>query len=276
MRHRKVDDFIKENFTVIFQLPTAKAFVRDRNPPDDDFHREVNSRMDKDPEFANAIEEAKRLEEKTRLRSNLSCLFGLAFIIGCIALVVYGVKSCCNSKEPPPHHSKSVPYSPPGSSSYSSNGSSSYPSSYVDLNLPSGTLWASKNLGASSHTDVGDYYTRHDISASSSFDVSSLPTIDQMKELHKYCTWVWTNSYQGSGVKGYIVSSKRSDSQIFLPAAGNVKNGNYRRRNTDGDYWLANSKGADRAYNLDFTQTYIKTADHSPATMGFSVRLVSK
>lgn len=271
MRHRKIDDFIKENFTVIFKLPTAKAFVKDRNPPDDDFHREVDSRMNKDPEYIKALEDAEKLRAKEELKSKLSCLFWLAFIVGAIALAIYGVKSCKDSSR-----DSSRSHSSHSSSSHSSSSSSSYSSSYVDLNLPSGTLWASKNLGASSPTDAGNYYTRHDINASSSFDVSSLPTIDQMKELYKYCSWEWTNSYQGSGVKGYIVSSKRNDSHVFLPAAGNIKNGNYRRRNTDGDYWLANTKGADRAYNLDFTQSYVKTADHSPATMGFSVRLVSK
>ncbi len=275
MRHRKIDDFIKENFTVIFKLPTAKAFAKDLNPPDDDFHREVESRMNKDPEYAKALEDAEKLRLENQRMANLSCILYIVFIVGAIVLAIYGIKSCVDSFSPHSSDSSSSPR-PYNSSSYSPPSSSSYSSSYVDLNLPSGTLWASKNLGASSSTDAGNYYTRHDINASSSFDVSSLPTIDQMKELYKYCSWEWTNSYQGSGVKGYIVSSKRNDSHIFLPAAGNVKNGNYRRRNTDGDYWLANTKGADRAYNLDFTQSYVKTADHSPATMGFSVRLVSK
>ena len=29
---------------------------------------------------------------------------------------------------------------------------------YVDLGLPSGTLWCTKNLGAKTETDLGDYY----------------------------------------------------------------------------------------------------------------------
>ena len=30
--------------------------------------------------------------------------------------------------------------------------------SYIDLGLPSGTLWATMNVGASSETDYGNYY----------------------------------------------------------------------------------------------------------------------
>lgn len=33
------------------------------------------------------------------------------------------------------------------------------PTEYVDLGLPSGTLWATKNLGASSVTDAGLYFS---------------------------------------------------------------------------------------------------------------------
>lgn len=29
---------------------------------------------------------------------------------------------------------------------------------YVDLGLPSGTLWCTKNLGAENETDLGNYY----------------------------------------------------------------------------------------------------------------------
>lgn len=32
------------------------------------------------------------------------------------------------------------------------------PHEYVDLGLPSGTLWAKMNVGANSETDYGDYY----------------------------------------------------------------------------------------------------------------------
>lgn len=38
----------------------------------------------------------------------------------------------------------------------STNGSDSH--EYVDLGLPSGTLWATMNVGASSPEDYGDYF----------------------------------------------------------------------------------------------------------------------
>ena len=68
-----------------------------------------------------------------------------------------------------------------------------------------------------------------------------MPTYDEQTELLENCYWVWTSSYNGSGIAGYIVYAAKSpsdkglavyngntpssdyslsDSHIFLPAAG--------------------------------------------------------
>ena len=50
-----------------------------------------------------------------------------------------------------------------------------------------------------------------------------MPTWDEWEELDNECTWTWTDDYNGSGVKGYIVTSNKSgytDRSIFLPASG--------------------------------------------------------
>ena len=47
-----------------------------------------------------------------------------------------------------------------------------------------------------------------------------MPTDNEMSELIRECTWTWTTR---SGVKGFLVSSKRAgytNRSIFLPAAG--------------------------------------------------------
>lgn len=41
--------------------------------------------------------------------------------------------------------------------------------SYVDLGLPSGTLWATQNIGSSSETGYGDYFAWGEISTKSTF-----------------------------------------------------------------------------------------------------------
>lgn len=113
---------------------------------------------------------------------------------------------------------------------------------FVDLGLPSGSLWADRNIGADAPEQYGDYfrfgetkpftrhsreyffdYIRNDI-AGSDRDASavnlgkdcSMPTIGQVKELLKECQWVWIEQ---NGVKGMRVMGSNGNS-VFLPAAG--------------------------------------------------------
>ena len=125
------------------------------------------------------------------------------------------------------------------------------PSEAVDLGLPSGTLWAKWNMGATAPEEYGDYYawgetemkkgygwynyehcdgtkeTCHDIGAEISgtkYDVAhvkwggdwQLPTADQINELVKNCKHKVTTS---KGVKGTLVTGPNGNT-IFLPCAG--------------------------------------------------------
>ena len=48
-----------------------------------------------------------------------------------------------------------------------------------------------------------------------------LPTHAEQEELRKECDWTWTDNFEGSGVSGYIVTSRKyKDRSIFLPASG--------------------------------------------------------
>lgn len=127
----------------------------------------------------------------------------------------------------------------------------------IDLGLPSGTLWACCNVGASAPEKYGGYYAwgetnekdvydltnyayynsstetftniGHDI-AGTSYDVAHvkmrkkwrMPSSAHIDELLAYCTYQWTaiNEVYGIMVKG------RNGGRIFLPAAGD-KGGNY-------------------------------------------------
>ncbi len=46
-----------------------------------------------------------------------------------------------------------------------------------------------------------------------------IPTRDEIKELVMYCTWTWTDNYNGTGAIGCVVTSKKNSNSIFLPAA---------------------------------------------------------
>lgn len=114
----------------------------------------------------------------------------------------------------------------------------------IDLDLPSGTLWADRNVGAQMSTDFGDLFAwgetepkndysrynyveqlmpsiqiskaKHDAALSQLGPDWSMPTEKQFQELLSECTWKWA---QMNGNKGYKITGKNGQ-QIFLPAAG--------------------------------------------------------
>lgn len=60
---------------------------------------------------------------------------------------------------------------------------------FVDLGLPSGTLWADRNLGASSPEDYGDYFAWGETSPKSNYDWSTYKYANgDKKKLTKYCS----------------------------------------------------------------------------------------
>lgn len=110
--------------------------------------------------------------------------------------------------------------------------------SYVDLGLPSGTLWNSKN-----ESGFYDYEQ-----AMNKFG-SKMPTKGQWEELKRCCTWTWIG-------KGYRITGMNGNSIVlpaegFLDCAGGRGNVGY-----DGGYWSCSSNGAssygDEAWNLIF------------------------
>lgn len=142
---------------------------------------------------------------------------------------------------------------------------------YVDLGLPSGLKWASRNVGAISSTDVGAYYAwgmttipegydysiancdtynveMNDIVGNSQYDVARaywgatwrMPTEAEYEELSRYCTWEWKqNGINGySGKNGYIVTGP-NDNNIFLPAAGYYRQKSLSYDNWYGYYWCS-------------------------------------
>ena len=80
---------------------------------------------------------------------------------------------------------------------------------YVDLGLPSGTLWKDEN--EKNPKDDHGFYTHDD--AVSKFG-KQLPTKSQFDELKNKCTWTWIASKKGYKVVG------PNGNNIFLPALG--------------------------------------------------------
>lgn len=154
---------------------------------------------------------------------------------------------------------------------------------YVDLGLPSGLLWATCNVGASSPEEYGDYFawaetdrkakeeytaeTYHsggqyseenetlqiyDDAAHRNWDWNwRMPTKDEWEELRNECKWTWTTL---NGVSGFRVAGKNGNS-IFLPSAGYKKDTSLEWEGNSGFYWSStlDAWGKDSAWELQFT-----------------------
>ena len=73
----------------------------------------------------------------------------------------------------------------------------------------------------------------------------------------QYCTSVWTNNYNDTGINGRLVKGNTEgyeDKSIFLPAAGYGNTSNLHDDGSDGYYWSSapNSGNPLHAWRLDF------------------------
>lgn len=113
---------------------------------------------------------------------------------------------------------------------------------YVDLALPSGTLWATCNVGANTPEGYGNYYAWGEIATKEVYDAGSyaysdspatlpasadiatvswgdgwrMPTKDEMVELFDNCVNIWTSQ---NGVVGRLFTATNGNT-LFLPASG--------------------------------------------------------
>ncbi|MCR5050486.1 MAG: hypothetical protein K6A36_05315 [Paludibacteraceae bacterium] len=129
------------------------------------------------------------------------------------------------------------------------------PANYVDLGLPSGTLWKSVNeLNYPNDTSFYFLYTE----AVDTFK-ANMPTVQQWKELADECTWIWKKEISvlnkdSVWVKfpGYKIIGLNGDS-IFLPAMGGRSvGGDICYAGTHGEYWSNDLAGSDGAKGFSF------------------------
>ena len=172
---------------------------------------------------------------------------------------------------------------------------------FVDLGLPSGSKWATCNVGANSPTEYGNYYAwgeiepkesyteencltleleMEDISGNPQYDAARanwgggwrIPTQEELDELIEVCEWEWTNE---GGNDGYRVTGPNGNS-IFLPAAGNRYKTMLYGAGTSGLYWgsTPDANSIQNAYCINFLINYFDS-DCSRRYYGRSVRPVS-
>ena len=184
------------------------------------------------------------------------------------------------------------------------------PDGAVDLALPSGVLWADKNIGASTpyedglyfswgnitgHTgdDGYDFGTSNDgpyastdgaaltgnIPTNTTYDAARhnmgapwrMPTVGEFQELNANCDSEWTDE---DGVAGRRFTSRINGNSIFFPASGNRYGTGLNGRGTCGLYWSASLISAAYGYDLGFDSGGVNPASYNYRFYGFSVRAV--
>lgn len=90
---------------------------------------------------------------------------------------------------------------------------------YVDLGLPSGTRWATANVGAEKSYQNGQHFSFLRAGTEGQWGGDwRLPNIAEYQELLKVCQWQWTKVVNS---QGYMVTGPNGN-KLFLPAAGHI------------------------------------------------------
>lgn len=145
---------------------------------------------------------------------------------------------------------------------------------YVDLGLPSGTLWATCNVGANSETEYGDYYMYgkgnqqynsgngiyngtespldyvKDTARQVMGSTWHSPTKEQVEELIANTTYSWETNFNNTGINGAKFTAQ-NNSYVFFPAAGNYVNGSLVNNGNNMFVWTSTSTGSTYSYYIN-------------------------
>ena len=172
---------------------------------------------------------------------------------------------------------------------------------WVDLGLPSGTKWATCNIGATAPEKPGNLYAWgesvtkssysnsnyslngkyvKEISGNKSMDTATklwgegwrMPTHEEFEELLEYCDWAYA---EFNGRLGAIMTSKINRQSIFLPAGGSMEGSKHIDPKTCGGYWIgtASRQGGIYLWIYGAALNYIT---EGPEYSGQSIRPVTK
>lgn len=178
---------------------------------------------------------------------------------------------------------------------------------WVDLGLPSGTRWATCNLGTDEVDQDGGHYrwgaittyyeskiyaeddVQRDITSDANYDAAAalwgggwhMPTVQDFAELMDHCTWEWTNIGRRKGLK---VTSKLNGKYIFLPASGAMNYNCDASRLPDDvnkrlNYWTSSDipgQNTSGAYYLSALEEFVYFSTNVRWSYGYCIRPVIK
>ena len=103
-----------------------------------------------------------------------------------------------------------------------------------------------------------------------------MPTDDNWTELRESCIWTWTDSYEGTGVAGYIVEGTKNSS-IFLPTTGHMEDEFLLDPGVNCGYWSSNLDPDTPAYAwFVYFENGGVYRTRGPRKYGYSVRPVTE
>ena len=180
----------------------------------------------------------------------------------------------------------------------------------VDLGLPSGLLWADKNVGADTPEAPGHYFSWGNVEGhaeGSGYDFGSsndgpyastpgaaltgniavgdtydaarknmgapwrLPTSAEFQELYDNCVCEWITQ---NGMAGRRFTSNKNGNSVFFPAAGHYSGTTLYGRGADGHYWASTLVSSTDGRYLYFNSSGVLPQNSDDRFYGFSVRAV--
>lgn len=162
---------------------------------------------------------------------------------------------------------------------------------WVDLGLPSGTKWATYNVGTTNIHGVGtriawgetatkklfspDTYKHQGVSLVSfagdaEYDLATAqwgeqwhtPTLQQWQELIEHCQWQYVTI---NGIHGVLFTSRKTYNTIFLPSTGYTDDETYKLKHTTYNlaYWSSTgiSHNGAHSYIANYEQGYMTTTN---------------
>lgn len=173
---------------------------------------------------------------------------------------------------------------------------------YVDLGLPSGLLWATANVGASSVTDFGNLYmwkagdvtyeeAYNDLGIQSNDALNEwegsntdtatvvmggnwrMPTFQEQAELRDNSTVQYVQNYNNSGVRGAVVTGPNGNT-IFFPGAGMARYGSV-DNNGQAQVWTSTAYQSNKAYDCTFASNGTSWSLQQDRVVGKNVRGVT-
>ena len=166
---------------------------------------------------------------------------------------------------------------------------------WVDLGLPSGTKWATYNVGTTAIHGVGtriawgetatkklfspDTYKHNGVelpsyAGNAEYDLATLqwgdswytPTLQQWEELIEHCQWEYVMI---NGINGVLFTSHKTYNTIFLPSTGYTDDETYKLKYTTYNlaYWTSTGSRTNGAhsYIANYEQGYMTTTNRHVA-----------